>query len=50
MSDVFQSLLGRGDVCFGAEDVATLVAGFESALEIWASTTLTTRRHLTSPG
>jgi hypothetical protein len=32
MSDVFQSLLGRGDVCFGAEDVAKLVAGFESAL------------------
>jgi hypothetical protein len=31
MSDVFQSLLG-GDVCFGAEDVAKLVAGFESAL------------------
>jgi hypothetical protein len=32
MSDVFQSLLGRGDVSFGAEDVAKLVAGFESAL------------------
>jgi hypothetical protein len=32
MSDVIQSLLGRGDVSFGQEDIANLVAGFESAV------------------
>jgi hypothetical protein len=32
MADVIQSLLGRGDVSFGPEDIAKLVAGFESAL------------------
>jgi len=32
MSDVIQSLLERGDVFFGAEDIAKLVAGFESTL------------------
>jgi hypothetical protein len=32
MSDVIQSLLGRDDVSLGAEDIAKLVAGFESTL------------------
>jgi hypothetical protein len=32
MSDVIQSLLGRGDVSFEPEDIAKLVAGFESTL------------------
>ena len=32
MSDVTQSLLGRGDVSFGPEDIVKLVAGFESTL------------------
>jgi hypothetical protein len=32
MSDVIQSLLARGDVSFGQEDIAKLVAGFESTL------------------
>jgi hypothetical protein len=32
MSDVIQSLLARGDVSFGPQDTANLVAGFESTL------------------
>jgi hypothetical protein len=32
MSDVIQSLLGRSDISFGLEDIAKLVAGFESTL------------------
>jgi hypothetical protein len=32
MSDVIQSLLGRSDVPFRTEDVAKLVASFESTL------------------
>ena len=32
MSEVIQALLERGDIAFGSEDVAKLVASFESAL------------------